>query len=323
MQREHRGVADPDQAWILGELIRYLEHPRSGALEMEDMGAAWVPTREAVAAGTLRATDKNIGEVTARFDALVQYCCLKLGRGLGEEVTPVLSRKERADSSVRTQALAASLAATGTLSGGLSIPGAVAALHVTADLRAGQVICHVDVDAPREGRPLTRVNWLLRQVKDAPPDLRVEAFLMRSRGEGASELLGKVRDNPSLLIEDPTREIRAFRIASSATLGSKRGRGRGGFIDSVTGTVNTFYVDVVQNLRAWHPTAPRLRELGPEDTGEDAVEGALISTALSSQDGSEASEQAAVVLRAQRLRLVGDSLDSFIDQNGSRWAPVD
>ena len=32
MQKEHRGVADPDQAWILGELIRYLEHPRSGAM---------------------------------------------------------------------------------------------------------------------------------------------------------------------------------------------------------------------------------------------------------------------------------------------------
>src|SRR4051794_40687986 len=27
MQKEYRGVADPDQAWILGELIRYLEHP--------------------------------------------------------------------------------------------------------------------------------------------------------------------------------------------------------------------------------------------------------------------------------------------------------
>lgn len=41
-QRVHRGVSDPDQAWILGELIRYLEHPRSGALDFTDMGAAWV-----------------------------------------------------------------------------------------------------------------------------------------------------------------------------------------------------------------------------------------------------------------------------------------
>ncbi|RYJ04198.1 MAG: stress response protein, partial [Actinomycetales bacterium] len=26
VQKEHRGVSDPEQAWILGELIRYLEH---------------------------------------------------------------------------------------------------------------------------------------------------------------------------------------------------------------------------------------------------------------------------------------------------------
>jgi hypothetical protein len=32
IQKEYRGVADPDQAWVLGELIRYLEHPRAGTL---------------------------------------------------------------------------------------------------------------------------------------------------------------------------------------------------------------------------------------------------------------------------------------------------
>ncbi|MCU1614451.1 MAG: stress response protein, partial [Frankiales bacterium] len=63
MQKEHRGVADPDQAWILGELIRYLEHPRSGALEFEDMGPSWVAVRDAVGAGTLRASDKGAADV--------------------------------------------------------------------------------------------------------------------------------------------------------------------------------------------------------------------------------------------------------------------
>lgn len=68
LQKEHRGVSDPDQAWILGELIRYLEHPKSGAMEFEDMGPDWVPLREAVAASTLRPADKTIADVTARFD---------------------------------------------------------------------------------------------------------------------------------------------------------------------------------------------------------------------------------------------------------------
>jgi len=58
MQKEFRGIADPDQAWILGELIRYLEHRKSGALEFEDMGAAWVDVRDQVVAGTLRPSDR-------------------------------------------------------------------------------------------------------------------------------------------------------------------------------------------------------------------------------------------------------------------------
>ncbi|MGD9960256.1 hypothetical protein [Nocardioides sp.] len=322
MQKEHRGVADPDQAWILGELIRYLEHPRSGALEMEDMGPAWVPTRDALAAGTLRSNDKGLPSVTARFDSLIQYCGLQLGRSLGKEVTPLLSRKERADAAVRSQSLIASLTSNGTMVGGLSIPGAVGPLHVTADLRASKVTCHVDLDAPREGRASTRVNWLLRQLKDAPDHLRIEAFVMHGRGDGVTELLGAVRENPRVLVVDPTRDIRSFRIASSCTMGSKRGRGRGGFIDSVAVAVNVFYADVVQNLRSWQATAPKLRELGPDETGDEQVDDSLVSTALSSQDGIETSEAAPVVLRAARVRLPGDSLDAFINLNGSRWARI-
>jgi hypothetical protein len=101
MQKEHRGVADPDQAWILGELIRYLEHPRSGALEFDDMGASWVAVREAIAAGTLRGTDKTALEVASRFDALLRFASLKLGRQLGTEVVPSLSRKDMADPAAR------------------------------------------------------------------------------------------------------------------------------------------------------------------------------------------------------------------------------
>ena len=54
VEQGNKAVSDPDQAWILAEFIRYLEHPRSGAVEFEDMGASWVAVREAVKAGTLQ-----------------------------------------------------------------------------------------------------------------------------------------------------------------------------------------------------------------------------------------------------------------------------
>lgn len=290
LQKDIRGVADPDQAWILGELIRYLEHPRSGALEFEDMGEMWVSARSAVAAGTQRATDKGVTEVATRFDALMTFTSLRLGRRLGIEVTPQLSRKELAEPSLRTQSLVSSLVDTGQLNATIRIPDTVGLLFVTADLRAGRVTCYVDVDAPREGRPTTRVNWLVRQLKDAPETVRVEAFVSHGRGSSAAELLRDVRANPAILLTDPSKELRSFRIAVSAPLGSKRGRGRGTFIDSVLESVDSFYSDVMQNLRTWAATPPRLRPDSDRVLSEEQeVATPLVSTALSSQDGADES----------------------------------
>jgi hypothetical protein len=283
MQKEHRGVSDPEQAWILGELIRYLEHPRSGAMDLEDMGATWVPVREAVNAGTLRGNDKDAPEVVSRFDALMRFASLRLGRQLGTEVLPALTRKEQADPGARAAAQLATLVSDGVLRGGIRIPHAVAPIVVTADLRTGRVTAHIDVDAPKEGRPTTRVNWLVRQLKSAPDGLRIEAFAVNARGAGAAELLGRVREDPSVLVADPKRDLRGFQVALSAPMGAKRGRGRGAFIDSVLDLVDTFYADVVQNVKAWSAAPPRMRE--PVQVPD--VPTALTSTAQSSQDGPD------------------------------------
>jgi hypothetical protein len=287
MQKEFRGVADPDQAWILGELIRYLEHSRSGAMEFEDMGESWTAVRDAVAAGTLRPSDKGIATVVSRFDALLRFASLRLGRQLGTEVVPVLSRKELVEPALRAQALTQLLCQTGQLAGAIRIPDTVGQLVITADLRAGKVTCHVDLDAPKEGRPTTRVNWLVRQLKNAPDSIRVECFNSHARGSSAAELLSKVREDPSSLVTDPTRDIRTFRIAAASSLGTKRGRGRGSFIDSVLVGVDSFYADVLQDLKAWSAAPPKLRpakatEMEDVETTHPA---SLGSTDFSSQDG--------------------------------------
>lgn len=285
LQKEFRGVADPDQAWILGELIRYLEHPRSGAMEFDDMGEHWVAVRDAVRAGTLRSGDRGVGETVSRFDGLLRFVSLRLGRSLGAEATPVLSRAEARDPRAREQRMVGVLVEDGVLSGAIRIPDTVGSIHVTADLRARSVTCHVDVEAPKEGRPRTRVNWLLRQLRSAPDDLRVEVFAARSRGAGATELLGVVRNDPMLLLPDPKREPRAFRVARTVQMGSKRGRGRNSFIDGVVDAVDDFYTEVVQRLKAWSAAPPRMRSEPHVDNGEAK---SLSSTALSSQDEAEA-----------------------------------
>jgi hypothetical protein len=227
---------------------------------------------------------RKVKKVALRFDALVRFACLQLGRRLGAEVTPALTRKELAEPQTRVAKQVGQLVAEGRLAAGIHIPGTVGVLQVTADLRAGRVACHVDLDGPREGRPTTRVNWLVRQLKDAPDTVRLEAFALHGRGAGASELLKTVKDDPMVLVVDPAKEIRGFRVANSAPLGTKRGIGRNSFIDSVLGTVTGFYEDVVQNLKPWAAAPPRIR---PEEAFAPPVDvpPALVSTAPSSQDG--------------------------------------
>jgi hypothetical protein len=269
--RVHRGVEDADQAWILGELIRYLEHPRSGALDFDDMGPNWVATRDAVIAGTIRASDKGIAEVASRWDQLLRFGALRLGRELGADVQVVVSRKELADPAARLARFVNELVTSATLSGVFRVPDAISDVEVCCDLRAGTVSVSVELAAPHEGRLPTRVNWLVRQLSEAPGQLRIDGLIAGTRAS-TSELLSTLREDPALLVDSQRREFRSFRVTATSQLGTKRGTGRGAFIDSVLAAVDGFYEGIVQNLRPWTAKAPKLPRSGrtaAEEAGLD------------------------------------------------------
>ena len=168
-------------------------------------------------------------------------------------------------------------------------------LDEVADLRASTITCHVNVDAPKEGRATTRVNWLVRQLKNAPDSTRVEAFANHSRGSSAAELLATARENPASLALDATKQLRAFRVAATKPLGKKRGRGRGSFIDSVLDAVDdaarreVVLVDV--------PRVERVRKVLVQDqVAEPGPGGDQLATASDVADAHRASRP---VLRRQ------------------------
>lgn len=107
----HRGVADPMQAWTLAELIRYLEHPRSGATGFDDMGSSWVLVREASAAGTLRAGGSKVPTAANSWIRLVRKLRLRLTAELGVPVTYVMPRQLAGDPAARARAAVEKLAA--------------------------------------------------------------------------------------------------------------------------------------------------------------------------------------------------------------------
>ena len=188
------------------------------------------------------------------LDQLVDIIGLQLTALLGVVVQPVAPRNQ-GDTASRCQQLADS----GLLFGTLKVPGAVGPIVITADLRAERVSCSITVDAPRDGRPTTRINWLLRQLTEARDATRVEALLTGGAGRSTAQLLGSASKGPRSLdglIPKDGREIRAFRIALDMPMGGKRATGQGSLIGSVVEVVNCFYAEVVQHLQPVVVTTP-------------------------------------------------------------------
>ncbi len=250
-----RMVADATQATVLDELLRYMKHERSGLHGFTSMGRRWTEVRDKAANGTLRAADAGAEAICTSFDQLMAHVGLHLTGLLGVDVAAIAPRNAP-DRVARRQQLADS----GMLFGSLRVPGAVDVVVVSADLRAKKVLASIDVVAPRDGRPTTRVNWLSKQIPDAHAGTRVEALLTGSRGSSTAALLSAVRADAASLVPADDREIRAFRVSREAAMGPKEGVGRGTLIGSVVDVVTRFYAEVVQNLRPWSARPPRLPE---------------------------------------------------------------
>ncbi len=265
--KQHAGVDDPEQAWLLAELIRYLEHPASGALAFSDMGASWVEVRDGAKAGTLDKRVEGIADVVARWDQLLFYAALELGAEIGEDVTQVLTRAMQ-DPKVRTQKLIDSLVRDGMLDGVLRVPNTVGDLQLHADLRGQQLVLAVELTAPEDRGARARVTWLVNQLSEAPAGLVIESYRRNAR-QCTSATLGEVREDRLQALGDDSREPARFRLVQRVPmgLGRRTGKKNPGFIDSVLNAIDSFYGDVVQTLTPWQPPTPKIKrpaQLQPE-----------------------------------------------------------
>ncbi len=273
MERDHRGVADDDQAWILSELIAYLEHGNSGAMLFEDMGQHWTAVRDRARERTLRTRDERVDDVVMRWDELARSLCLSLGRRLGRDVQQLLPRRDQRDPLGRPTREAKGLTDDGFLECTVRVPDAVADITLRADLREQRVSASLELDAPREGRPRTRINWLVRQLRaSAPPTLRVDVWF-ESRSVTTSAPLAELMEQPDqVLLDDRRVAPRRFRVTLTRDMGMAR-KGTRSFVGSLELLLSEFYAGVAQDLNGWKPRAPRLAPDAPETDRPAGVSG--------------------------------------------------
>ncbi|GAA2384850.1 TerD family protein [Streptomyces glaucosporus] len=243
----HEGVGNAAHAWLLQELLHYLQHENSGCHGFQNMGPSWVPVRNAIDEETICQGDQRALEVVGSWERLIRQVCLRLGGELGQKVLPVQRVRRGADPQSRRAALADGLCRDGRLHAELRIEGTPGILAVTADLRTGRLRTSIEVPAPEQGYPLSWAKRLIRQLAEAPADLHVET-LVEGEGGGPRGTLERLRPEPGDLLPGDGARITGFRLSLLKGMGSTRGNAETGFIRSVDDAVHRFHAGVVTHL---------------------------------------------------------------------------
>ncbi|MFE9842715.1 TerD family protein [Streptomyces goshikiensis] len=242
----HEGVGNAAHAWLLQELLAYLQHEQSGCHGFQNMGPAWVPVRNGIEDETLCLGDPRATEVVESWERLIRQVCLRLGGELGQKALPVQRVRRGSDPLSRRTAAAERLCLDGRLSAELRVEGTSSVIAVTADLRTAKIRTSVDVPAPEGSYPLVTVRRLVRLLAEAPADLHVESLVEGENGPRGT--LERLRPEPGDLVPRNGAAVTGFRLTLIKGMGNSRGNTESGFIRSVDEAVDRFRQGVVAHL---------------------------------------------------------------------------
>ncbi|KOU31140.1 stress response protein, TerZ- and CABP1 [Streptomyces sp. WM6373] len=244
----HEGVGNAAHAWLLQELLEYLQHEHSGCHGFQNMGPAWVPVRNGIDDETIGIGDARAVDVVESWERLIRQVCLRLGGELGQKALPVQRARRGSDPRARRTAAAERLCTEGRLAAELRIDGTSSVIGVIADLRTMKVRTCVDVPATEGAYPLAAAKRLIRMLAEAPADLHVQSLVEGENGPRGT--LERLRPEPGNLLPGDGAPITGFRLTLIKGMGNSRGNTESGFIRSVDDAVDRFYQGVVAHLGA-------------------------------------------------------------------------
>ena len=317
MLSARKGVDDPDQQWMLDEWIRYVANPESKIIEPPSLGEHWGTVLQAAREANIASFPRQVEAVVGKWDAYLKKVALRLRATLGVEVRPRLRRADKKDPAGRQKRLIDRVLCESRLSGVLRIPDAIGDIDIDINLQAQTVRYGVEFDAPNEGRQLTRIKWLVRQLDGitASESMLIRVQWDQRRLESSAKLGDAVRDPTRLLrcgLESapPSAFPKKYVLEWTRSLPRGRGKSNAQVLEGVSGRLEEFYGSVVQHLVGYQRKAPKLDKAEenltrPESREEDA---APIESAA-----NEGRCDLAGMARSEKERIVRNPVRDFVD----------
>lgn len=262
----NKSVDDPEQAYILSELVRYLDHDSSGVSSLTKMPSQWKDICNSVQQGTI--LNKNSELVTSSVSGwhqLLRHLALNLSMLIAQPVDIALSRAREKDPELNFIEDCNYLSKENKLLAEFSIPNAASKLSFSADFLRRTINISMKLEAPKDkSRATASINWLTRQLKgENIENVSIRAYWPK-RIAMTVATLSEVIEDPTVLIPSGVSEIPTYlEVVRVIDLAAKF-KGSKTFVEESSKGFPKFYQDIGQQLTQWVAKAPKIKE--PEQT---------------------------------------------------------
>ncbi len=283
-------VDDPEQAYILSELVRYLDHDSSGVSALSKMPSQWKDACNAIQQGSPMAKNcEFVEQSVSGWHQLLRHLSLNLSMAIGQPVNIALSRAREKDADLNFQEDCCQLSKENKLQAEFEIPNAASKLLFSADFLRRTINISMKLSAPKDkSRSTASINWITRQLKgDHLQDVSLRAYWPRRIPMTVAPLIN-AKEEPNTLVPADTNDTPTHLEVIRVIDLSARFKGAKTFIEDASKEFPKFYKDVGEQLSKWVAKAPRVQE-------ESESTGPSIPTIFSSPDDIILNEDKAVV----------------------------
>lgn len=248
-----------DEAFIVGELVRYLEHPNSGRLPMDAMSKEWPKiVADIQARHPIQPKSPDIQEMITSWHQEARDVALLMTRKLGEATTLSISRGELANPKGWVDEEAKRFCERNELEFQLDVPNAAGKIDIVADFLRRSISVRMKINAPMDrASNSAKLNWLLRQLSKSEKERVVILCITKGKGHNFGALADEI-DPKSDEIKGLS-DVASFRVEMSSDLGAKF-NSRKKFIEGLEALVPEFYINVGQHLQSWVAPPPKIRK---------------------------------------------------------------
>ena len=280
---DNKVVEDPEQAYILKELARYLEHESSGVTSSVRMSNSWRDVVQNVHQNmSLVKHDDHVSKAVSDWFQLLRFLSIKLSLALGQTCSISMPRKHVKDPTVRLGDAISEVCSTSELKSSIDIPNAGGKLEISVSFLRKTIDLGVNLETPKDVKQQrAAISFVLNQMKDFEGDDLTVRVNWPRRVPPTSLPIQQTREESDRrqLIPDNFKDLpSSMDLMRVVDLGVGKLKSSSGLPEVAEAEMLRFYKDAIQNLKKWVPEAPQIRpKKEPAQSGIDTPTEAVSS----------------------------------------------